>query len=691
MVNYGMNLVPLQPRSKIPSHKDWGNNGLSTIQEVEAYFKNNAHMNVGVNLGKSNLCSLDIDCLDSFYLMCAEFGISISELKKYPTIQGKDKGYRLLFSKPDADIQYQKLNWPRKDDDKKKFTVFELRIADSQQRQDVLPPSIHPETGKPYVWLVEPGSTIPEPPEWLLAIWKSWETFKPQLVAMCPWNKEPAQYKIKEFPKKTPSSDCVFTAWNQAHNIRATLEHYGYVQKSRDRYLSPHSTTKLAGVHVFDTENKCWVHHASDPLCSDDTGKPVAPFDLYCEYEHGGNIGKAAHTARDILGMAANVVSIDSGMDIDLVKNLGAEKIQDEEDHWLVWEDDFCKGFTAISWLIKGWLPKNSSMMLFGPSGVGKSFFVLDWCLRIASNGEIKDWNGHKVRHGTVVYLAGEGHHGLKGRIKAWRQHNNYTGKLDIIISKSGCDLNTQSGYKKVCDGIDCIGVEPALIVVDTLHRFFDGDENSAKDSRSMINVCLLLQQRYKSSSTLLVHHVGVSGEKRARGSGSWKGAMEVELSLSNDGDAIALECTKGKDTKPPHKTFFQLQQVPIDGIFDEDGDQVTSAVVVQCEAPEKSEKVDRKLEGYMKWFEKIWTSSGCDTTTLDDGSLSPTVSRNAIISYLTTHEGLSEGAAKNHTKPSLEGKMVGYLIENSKIDKNSLGYFVSCPLFSSALLLIKK
>jgi mitochondrial fission protein ELM1 len=45
----------------------------------------------------------------------------------------------------------------------------------------------------------------------------------------------------------------------------------------------------------------------------------------------------------------------------------------------------------------------------------GKTFVVLDWCLRIAS--QTPEWAGQKVRPGNVVYLAGEGHHGLRGRV----------------------------------------------------------------------------------------------------------------------------------------------------------------------------------------------------------------------------------------------------------------------------------
>lgn len=94
-------------------------------------------------------------------------------------------------------------------------------------------------------------------------------------------------------------------------------------------------------------------------------------------------------------------------------------------DDWLMPADDFSAQPAPISWLIKRWIQDHALVMVHGPSGGGKTFVVLDWCLRIAS--AIPDWCGNKVRPGSVVYLAGEGHHGLRGRIAAWKHQHKPT------------------------------------------------------------------------------------------------------------------------------------------------------------------------------------------------------------------------------------------------------------------------
>jgi phage/plasmid primase-like uncharacterized protein len=107
---------------------------------------------------------------------------------------------------------------------------------------------------------------------------------------------------------------------------------------------------------------------------------------------------------------------------------------------WLIAADDYCSQPAPIKWLVKGWLQSDALIMVHGPSGGGKTFVVLDWCLRMASG--ISEWAGKKVKHSRVVYLAGEGHHGLRARIAAWKQPNQ-AGPLQMWLSRSGCEKAT--------------------------------------------------------------------------------------------------------------------------------------------------------------------------------------------------------------------------------------------------------
>ena len=268
---------------------------------------------------------------------------------------------------------------------------------------------------------------------------------------------------------------------------------------------------------------------------------------------------------------------------------------------WLISVKDFATVPAPIPWLIKGWIPANALCMVHGPSGCGKTFVVLNWCMGIACSDSMVAWEGLPTKRGMVVYLAGEGHHGLRARVAAWLKYYEVKpDDVDLFISASGCDLNTPEGYLKVKSHIDAIGRKPVLIVVDTLHRFLSGDENSAQDAKIMVDACAGLQYEY-GCSVLLVHHTGVSDEAqhRARGSSAWKGALNMELSVAMrpNKEDLQLICRKMKDGAEPEPVWVRLQKgVEIPGWFDDEGEPVTSAVIVKGEEPCETKQDKNKM-----------------------------------------------------------------------------------------------
>lgn len=297
-----MRLVPLPPRTKRPTADDWGNNLLETPDAARAFYSAHPDWNIGAALGPSRLCSLDVDDLEATRLVFEEFGWDLDALRdEYPTVQGRSEGFRVMFSVPEGvTLPYHALSWPKQDGSKGRTVIFEIRAALEQQRQDVLPPSIHPDTQRPYVWLTKPPKTgLPPPPEFLLQIWRNWDALKPQFQQVCPWAEKPAP----PAPKRAPmpgARDSVIDAYAQATDVEHALYQYGYKRQGK-RWLSPHSTTGLPGVVVID--GKAFIHHASDPLCTDESGQPVDAFDLFAEYEHGGDKSKAMRAASKALGM----------------------------------------------------------------------------------------------------------------------------------------------------------------------------------------------------------------------------------------------------------------------------------------------------------------------------------------------------------------------------------------------------
>ena len=354
---------------------------------------------------------------------------------------------------------------------------------------------------------------------------------------------------------------------------------------------------------------------------------------------------------------------------------------------YLVHADGFSEQPAPISWLVKHWIQDKALVMVHGPSGGGKTFVTLDWMLHIASGKA--SWFGHKVRPGNMVYLAGEGHHGLRSRIAAWKHHNKVT-NLNMWVSKSGVDLNTPEGYLKVLEAVRALKIKPSVITVDTLHRFMAGDENSAQDAKTMLDACAALMEEF-GCTVILVHHTGVSDEAqhRARGSSAWRGALDIEISvIPAKGDkSIEIVQRKSKDAEMAAPVYVDLESVAIPGWLDEDGEAVSSAVVVKGQVPETKSKGESL--GFSS-FERAWFATGAE-----DRGGAPYLTRSALYEWALVN-GLKN---KKYTKDSLraqipadgnKGKYIGPLIEEKLIEVHENGWIVIEPGQALGMILKK-
>lgn len=400
------------------------------------------------------------------------------------------------------------------------------------------------------------------------------------------------------------------------------------------------------------------------------------------EHGVGQNYG---HQAAAKYGGEVVVPPIDGGDANDYAQAGGdlATFLHPPQDEFLVQADEFSQEPAPISWLVKRWVQRGALHMVHGPPGGGKTFQVLDWALRIAS--PLDDWQGHAVRNEPVVYLAGEGHHGLRSRVKAWKMHNGVD-SLNMWLSKAGCDLNLPEGYQRVACALRSLPSPPACIVVDTLHRFLNGDENSAQDTRTMLDACAALQEEF-GAAVVLVHHTGVSEEAqhRARGSSAWRGALDVETSVipGKENEPIQLIQRKVKDAEEAEPVYVDLQTVELPGWVDEDGEAVTSAVAVPSDGPTKAPKKDSEIEKHRKTLERCWWFSGAE---LDENGR-PYVTRSAVIEKLK-EDGYAERTAANHAKPSDKDKLIGSLVNSEIIEAHNHGWVVCDEAQASAMLI---
>lgn len=353
-------------------------------------------------------------------------------------------------------------------------------------------------------------------------------------------------------------------------------------------------------------------------------------------------------------------------------------------DDWLVRADDFSQQPMPVRWLMKGWLQEKSLMMIHGPSGGGKTFVLLEWLLTLAAGKD--QWHGHRVKAGPVVYLAGEGHQGLRARVAAWKDARAVK-SLNMWLSKGGCDLNTPEGYHKVVSHVRALDTRPSVIAVDTLHRFLLGDENSAQDAKTMLDACSALMDEF-DCAVILVHHTGVSDEAqhRARGSSAWRGALDIEISVVPAKDNAPMEIVqrKSKDAELMQTIYCELKGHAIPGWFDEDGEAITSAVVELTEGAPKADKKASKLQGHIKTFERAWWHGGAEVR---EGA--PYVSRSAFKDMLAK-DGTPDRTVRNRLDPSREGDLIHSLTNGEVVASYEHGWIMLDEVQASAMMMAK-
>jgi hypothetical protein len=285
----GWALVGIPGGSKGPTTFGW-----QTRATPPAFWNENPTWNMGLLHSLSGTVALDIDDMDQTRMIFGAMNIDLDAiLRDNPRIVGRPERGKVLFRAPEgADLTTRKIAWPVDGDPRKTAVVFELRAGSVQ---DVLPPSIHPDTGKPYEWAGVPFDQIKPIPDQLLTIWKEWDRFRPQMMDVCPWIVRRETFRPPP-KKRAEGQESVIDAYNAAVKIETALEGAGYTRYG-NRWLSPNSTSKIPGVIIFD-DGKAYSHHASDPF---DPDHAFDAFEVFCIYEYLGNTTNAVKAAAEWL------------------------------------------------------------------------------------------------------------------------------------------------------------------------------------------------------------------------------------------------------------------------------------------------------------------------------------------------------------------------------------------------------
>lgn len=280
-------------------------------------------------------------------------------------------------------------------------------------------------------------------------------------------------------------------------------------------------------------------------------------------------------------------------------------------------------------YLFRPMIELGSVGMLFGPSGLGKTFITLDMALDVATG---QSWAGMPTRALPVIYVSAEGGDAVGRRVRAWYLHAVGQCATDeerqALVANLGANFHLIPHAVQVADAgqrEDLIGAikelhgeDPiGLVVLDTVARNAMGiEENSNTDMGRFVDSCYSLkaglhvagedEEDCGEPTVLLVHHtgkvtLGADGEPVERGASALKGGLDFSLAL-DAGPPLRILTLKLKDAAKPNPMAVNWAPPVIVGYDWEQAENIYSMVALvdppgSATAPAEQKIQRRKLE----------------------------------------------------------------------------------------------
>lgn len=240
----------------------------------------------------------------------------------------------------------------------------------------------------------------------------------------------------------------------------------------------------------------------------------------------------------------------------------------------------------APTWLIDGHVPEGFTV-LYGPSGSGKSFVALDWAYSIGAGTA---WFGKPTTRRPVVYVAGEGAHGIKRRREAWRRERGHRtdGVHTIPDPVNMLDPRDAATVSAVVGDLGA-----GVLILDTLARTLHGNENDTETIGGYIAACDRIRAEH-GCSIVVVHHTGLD-TSRMRGNQRLFSDVDCVVRVRQDDNGV-VEVSQppppaGKAKDAAHFEAWHLQLSVVDAGVDDDGQVVTSCVLTTASGRARSVK----------------------------------------------------------------------------------------------------
>ena len=137
---------------------------------------------------------------------------------------------------------------------------------------------------------------------------------------------------------------------------------------------------------------------------------------------------------------------------------------------------------------------------------------------------------------------------------------------------------------------------DPAIVVLDTLNRSLNGSESRDEDMSAYVRAADAIREKF-DCAVIIVHHCGVVGT-RPRGHTSLSGAADAQIAVRRDDNRNVVATIEFMKDGTGEGDSYVSSLVGVDLCEDEDGDIISSCVIVETMESPRFVKSGRPSEG---------------------------------------------------------------------------------------------
>ena len=352
----------------------------------------------------------------------------------------------------------------------------------------------------------------------------------------------------------------------------------------------------------------------------------------------------------------------------------------------VVFGDQLGSDYEAPDELVEGLMTIGSSVVVYGDSNSGKTFWALSVASAIATG---TDCYGKKTDPGLVIYLASEAPASIRSRMQAIKKYHKCNLENLVMVP---VPMNFHSGDQDAQDVIELVrtveqikGKPVRLIIGDTLARMSAGaNENSGED---MGPVMARFDQvaTATGAALMIIHHNGKDAAKGARGWSGIRAHIDTEIEVAEKDGNRSVTVTKQRELPIKGETiYFKLEVIEM-GITKFGSAATTCVAIPDIESnTTKPHKKPTKHDENMRTIERAWWASGAE-----DREGLHYVSRSALRDLLVK-DGMSERTAKNKTEASRSDGIVAQMLNAGALEVLEHGWVFTNEAQASAMMMQK-